>query len=306
MAEYLPEISDTIVEFDLGSLRRLPVKKEALLASWRERGVSTAVGVVERLPEVDGDLDPAAVDSLLVRCHCEMQRISEEFQHGPRVCEALASIVGALRDAGRPRPLRIVDVGCGTGFVVRWLTAFGGLGDDVEVIGVDFNQALVDEARRLAEAEGLACDFRVANAFALDEPASIFTSTGVMHHFRGDSLVDFMRLHDRPEVDAFVHFDFYRSAMTPLGSWLFHAVRMREPLARHDGVLSAVRAHPAPFLIESARAGAPSFQSTIYGTQLWGLPIPRVFHMLAGVRPEIAPSFERRFARRARELGRLT
>jgi len=305
VTDYPPEISDTIVDFDPDTLGRLPIRKDKLLADWRERNVPAAIRVIDALPEVaGGDLSTRAVDELLVRCHCEMQRISEEFQHGTRVKEVFDALLPALREAGRSRPLRIVDIGCGTGFVLRWLTAYGALGDDVELIGVDYNAALIDEARRLAEAEGLKCDFRTANAFALDEPAAVYLSTGVLHHFRGDSLWQFMKLHVRPETDAFVHFDFFRSAATPLGSWLFHAVRMREPLAKYDGVLSAVRAHPASHLLSSARAGA-EFQSVIYGTRLWGLPIPRVFHMLVGLRPDVEPLFLNRFARRATQLGCL-
>ena len=37
------------------------------------------------LPERDGILDPHAVDRMLITSHCELQRISEEFQHGRRV-----------------------------------------------------------------------------------------------------------------------------------------------------------------------------------------------------------------------------
>jgi len=36
---------------------------------------------------------------------------------------AAEEILGSLRAAGAPRPLRVVDVGCGPGFVVRWLAA---------------------------------------------------------------------------------------------------------------------------------------------------------------------------------------
>jgi len=303
LTDYPPEISDTIVDFDPDTLKRLPVNKSALLSKWRERNVAAAVKVVEGLPEVDGDLVPAAVDDLLIRCHTEMQRISEEFQHGARVAEVLDAIVPALRGAGRDGPLRIVDIGCGTGFVLRWLTQNKRIGEGVELIGVDYNEALIREARRLAEAEGLVCDFRVGNAFALSEPAAVYLSTGVLHHFRGSSLVDFMRLHDQPGTDAFVHFDFFRSPMTPAGSWLFHAVRMREPLAKFDGVLSAVRSHPAEHLLKAARDGAPGFESTIYGTRLYGLPIPRVFHMLVGIRPDVETFFGRHFEKRARQLG---
>src|SRR5205823_6005731 len=84
---------------------------------------------------------------------------------------------------------------------------------------------------------------------------------------------------------AFAHFDFQPSVFAPLGSWLFHLVRMRLPLARHDGVASAVRAHRAGVLLGAARAAAPGFVTGMYGTRLGRLPVPRVMHTVVGVRP---------------------
>src|SRR6185436_464818 len=104
--------------------------------------------------------------------------------------------------------------------------------------------------------------------FALSEPATVFLTTGVIHHFRGPALVDFFRQHEQPHAAAFLHFDFQPSLLAPLGSWLFHAVRMREPLARHDGVLSAVRAHTAATLVGAAREGAPGYATGMYATRL--------------------------------------
>src|SRR5215212_9076395 len=280
-----PEISDAIVSFDPNTLQRRAVKKTDVLDQFRELRNHEAVRIVQQILERDGVLDAAAVDEILITSHCEMQRMSEEFQHGKRVAELLKPILNALRKGGVQNPVRIVDIGCGTGFVNRWLAASGSLGDDVELMGVDFNVALVGEAQRLAEIENLRCKFVVANAFRLAEPATVFISTGILHHFRDENLSYLLQQHCRPETCAFVHFDFHSSPMAPLGSWLFHAVRMREPLARHDGVLSAVRAHPSRRLLEAARTGAPGFVSSIYGTRLWGLPIPRVFHALVGVRP---------------------
>jgi SAM-dependent methyltransferase len=249
--------------------------------------------------------DPETVDRILVTSHCEMQRMSEEFQHGKRVAELLKPILSALRHGGVRDPIRIVDIGCGTGFVVRWLAASGSLGTDVELMGADFNGALINEAQRLAGVENLRCKFVVANAFGLDEPASIYISTGILHHFRDESLVHLLQQHCRPETCAFVHFDFHSSPMAPLGSWLFHAVRMREPLAKHDGVLSAVRAHKSRYLLDVAKAAAPEFVSVIYGTRLWRLPIPRVFHSLVGIRPVYREDFLRNMGSRIASLGRI-
>ncbi|MDQ3818023.1 MAG: class I SAM-dependent methyltransferase, partial [Acidobacteriota bacterium] len=300
-----PEVSDAIISFDAETLARKPVIKSQVLREFTDFADWEAVRIVERIPERDGALDPEAVDRLLITAHCEMQRISEEFQHGRRVAELLQPILSALRERGAERPIRIVDIGCGTGFVVRWLAANESLGDDVELIGADFNSALIGEAQRLGAAENLPCAFVVANAFRLEHPAAVYLSTGILHHFRGRALVELLKQHNRQETCAFVHFDFHPSVLAPLGSWLFHAARMREPLARHDGVLSAIRAHKSLYLLEAARTAAPDFVSAIYGTRLWGLPIPRVFHALVGIRPGYRESFLKHMGNRVASLGRI-
>lgn len=288
------EISDEIVSFDPGTLERCVVERAAVVARLRAVGDERAARIVEGLPVLaDGTtLDPAAVDRQLVRAHCEMQRVSEEFQHGPRVAALLRPLLDAIRGAGHvDGPLAVVDIGCGTGFVVRWLAACADLGPDVRLLGVDFNPALIAEATRLAEGEGLDCRFVVRNAFALDAPAAVYMSTGVLHHFPPDALPGFFGEHDQPGTFGFLHFDFQPSWLTPVGSWAFHALRMREPLARHDGVVSALRLHTGPELTAAARMGAPGFRSGIYGARLYGTPIRRVFHTLVGVRPEVAEQF---------------
>jgi SAM-dependent methyltransferase len=300
-----PEISDAIISFDPETLEREPVSKSEVLREFAALDNRQAVSIVERIPERAGALDPEAVDRLLVTSHCEMQRISEEFQHGRRVAELLQPLLKSLREGDVERPIRVVDIGCGTGFVVRWLAAKESLGDDVELIGADFNVGLIREAQRLAEAERLACAFVVANAFRLEHPAAVYLSTGILHHFRGQGLTELLRQHNRQETCAFVHFDFHPSPLAPLGSWLFHAVRMREPLARHDGVLSAVRAHKSRDLLDAARTAAPDFISAIYGTRLWGLPIPRVFHALVGIRPGYREAFLRHMGGRVASLGKI-
>ena len=76
-----PEISDLIVSYDAETLIRQPVLKREVI----DRSVgrqSPAAHLVERVPDRDGALDPEAVDALLVRAHTELQRLSEEFEHG--------------------------------------------------------------------------------------------------------------------------------------------------------------------------------------------------------------------------------
>ena len=299
-----PEISDRIVDFDHETLERLPVRKREVMREFEALNNRFAVRVVDKLPaDSNGVLDPSAMDRLLVTVHCEMQRMSEEFQHGQRMAQLLNPLLAAIRAQGSRRRMTVVDIGCGTGFVLRWLAAHRAVPNDVDLLGADYNPALIAEAQRLAKAENLAVQFKVANAFRLDEAAAVYISTGILHHFRGAGLTQLFAQHAQPGTRAFLHFDFHQSPLAPFGSWLFHAARMRQPLAKHDGVLSAIRAYQAHELLAAARSGAPSFTCAVYGTRLWRLPIPRAFHSLVGVLPEYHDAFVANLGSKAASLG---
>src|SRR5262249_4884217 len=117
----LLEISDLIVDFDAATLQRRPVAKNVGMEKLQAVGDRHAPQIVAHMPEQAGARDVDYVDRLVVRVHCEMQRLSEEFQHGRRVLELLTPRLAAAKTCGRPPPYRIVDVGCGTGYTIRWL-----------------------------------------------------------------------------------------------------------------------------------------------------------------------------------------
>ncbi|MCC6574612.1 MAG: class I SAM-dependent methyltransferase [Planctomycetes bacterium] len=287
MDDHPREISDLIVAYDPATLARLPVRKAEVVDYFRQRGNVRAATIADALPAHDGVLDNDAMDRLLIEVHCEMQLLSEEFNHGRRMRELLAPFLNALRAAGAARPLRVVDIGCGGGFVMRWLGLHGDLGDDVELIGADYNAALVGRARELAAAEGSRCRFEVANAFTLAQPGSVYVSTGVIHHFRGDELRGFFASHAGDATQVFLHTDFQPSPLAPFGAWLFHKVRMRIPLSHHDGCLSAARAHSAQTLTAAATTALPGFTCAMFGRWFIRKPLPRVFHTLVGFRPAL-------------------
>jgi hypothetical protein len=137
-------------------------------------------------------------------------------------------------------------------FIVRWLAAQRYFGENVEVIGADFNEALITK-HATSVCRKTQLHFVVANAFRLDHPPRSICQPEYFITSAAKARRSLSQ-HDRQETHAFVHFDFHSSPMSPFGSWLFHAVRMREPLAKHDGVLSAVRAHKSRYLLEAARS----------------------------------------------------
>jgi SAM-dependent methyltransferase len=298
-----PEITDLLVQHDPVTLQRLPVRKQQLLDVFSHFRNRKALRAVQALPEKDGVLDPHGIDALLLTVHWEMQRLAEEFYHGNRVWELLEPVINSIRQAGTNETLRIVDVGCGIGYTTRWLAAKVPLADyNIDLVGMDLNSTLIAEANRLASAEHLPCRFLHGDAFSQEHSGHILLSTGVIHHFRGEALFDFLRRHDRSKTQSFLHFDFHPWLLAPLGSLFFHRLRMRTAIARHDGVLSAARAYDARTLTEAARISAPGFAAGIYGATIWRTPAPRVFHTLVGLRHNLVPELRRQLGRHVSRL----
>jgi SAM-dependent methyltransferase len=301
-----PEITDLIISHDPDTLERLPVNRNDVLDVFSNFRNQQAIAAVRAIPASNGILDPQAVDRVFVTVHWEMQRLAEEFFHGQRVCELLTVVLNALQANGIPRPVRLVDVGCGIGYVIRWLAARTNLASQgVELVGIDLNGTLIREANRLAAAESLPCRFVQGDAFSSDHAAHIYLSTGFVHHFRGEALHQLLHRHDLPDTAAFLHYDFRPWALAPLGSWFFHILRMRTAIARHDGVLSTVRAYSGETLAASSTKALPNFSSGIYGSTIWGTAMPRVFHTLVGLRRQLLPTFKTGLGRRAIRLGEM-
>lgn len=288
------EITDVIVDNDPETLQRRPVRKDEALSKLRDSGASAfALQCVRRLPDEGGVLDPDAVDEVMIAAHAEMQRLWETFLHGARVANVLGEILAAARDAGIRERLRVVDVGCGCGYVLRWLAARRVLSGDVELLGVDYNRALISKATALARAERLDVRFEVANAFRLSQPAHVFLSTGVIHHFAAEQLPGFFRAQAERAPLAFVHFDARRSWAAPIGAWLFHKAKFRGRIGQHDGYLSAVRAHDTDVLLDAARSGAKDMLVAEYNKRIPFLPFLRAMHAVVGVREQLSSVLER-------------
>jgi predicted O-methyltransferase YrrM len=162
-----PEITDLIVQHDPHTLQRVKVRKQEVLDTFSRYSNRQAMRAVEELSEQEGILDEKEIDRHLLKVHWEMQRLAEEFYHGHRVWELLRVVIASIRKAGVRKIIRIVDVGCGIGYVIRWLAANIPLRDsDVELVGMDLNSTLTNEANRLAGLEQLPCQFLQGDAFS--------------------------------------------------------------------------------------------------------------------------------------------
>jgi SAM-dependent methyltransferase len=307
----LPELSDLIVDYDRHTLERRDVRRQAVLDALSPRAARVARRVLADLArpqspahptapagpaasadsakpadaaEPAGILDRESVDAVLLRSHLELQRLHEEFHVGAMMRDLVEPMIVIARERTGRRPVRVVDLGCGLGFVMRWLAARGDLGPGVELIGADCNQVLARAAQRLADEERLDCRFVAGNAFTLREPADIVISTGVLHHFRRGDLAAVFTQHEQSAAIGFVHVDVRPSLVAPLGSWVFHQARMRERLARFDGVRSAVRAHDAATLRAAVTRGAPGFTLALVDARPGLRGLLRIFQAAVGAR----------------------
>jgi SAM-dependent methyltransferase len=281
------EITDLLWQAD-GSGQPLPVLKAEVVGRLLDRGQRRAARIVSRMPARQGVLDPEYLDALGIRVHCELLRLSEELQFGRRVAAQLTPMAASLR-AGGNGTLRVVDVGCGLGYLLRSLAASAALGPGVQLIGMDLNPALIARARDLAAQEGLACQFICGDALrpqaAIRDPArTIVISSGLMHHIPQPALADFFAAQARIGIAGFAHWDIAPCPWSTLGAWVFHHARMREPVSRHDGVMSARRAHPAEALRAAAEAGAPGYHATVLEGPRWHPRGLDVLRPVVGVR----------------------
>jgi SAM-dependent methyltransferase len=292
------EISDLIIHHDMATGARLPVRRDDVVSALRAAGDRRGARIAESLPQHDGVLDGHAVERLLVRTHTELQRLNEELRIAEQLAELLVPLLAAV--AGSGERLRVVDVGCGIGYAIRWLAVSGVLGD-VDLCGVDFNAALVAEANRLAAAEGLSCQFVHGDAFALPRSATVYISTGLLHHLRGADLGAFFRAQADAGAQAYCHFDIAATRLAPLGAWMFHRARMREPLGRHDGVASARRAHADHELMTAARS-APDLVPLLYRPVHHSNPFCASVRPVVGVRPQYVSALRSALGPSARHL----
>ena len=281
------EITDLLWSIDAAGMP-LAVSKAEVLDRLRALGQRRAARIVSAIPAADGILDLGYVDALGFRVHCELQRLGEELQLARRVAALLSPIARTVRRRGTG-PVRVVDVGCGLGFVVRAMAASSALGPDVELVGIDLNPFLVAEAGRLAAREGLTCRFEQGDAFrpelaVQDGARCIVISSGFIHHLPESALAEFFAAQARVGVAAFAHWDIAPCLWSTLGAWVFHYARMREPVSRHDGVLSARRAYPASRLREAAQIGAPGYDLQVLEGSRWHPHALDVLRPIVGTR----------------------
>lgn len=259
----------------------IPVRRSEAVAALEFRGQHRAAALVASMPYANDLIDDSYLHDLAIRIHRELQRLGEELQLDRRISALLDPSIRRLMTAS-PEPVTVLDVGCGLGHVLRSAAAHKHLPAGVELVGVDLNPVLIDDARRLAAIEKLNVRFEHADAFdvaalGLDPSRTIVISSGLLHHFSEEDLSGFFAAQASAGFAGFAHFDIAPCVWSTLGAWVFHQARMREPVSRHDGVMSARRAHQVEVLLSSAQIGAPEYAPAVLHGGRW---YPRALDVL--------------------------
>jgi 2-polyprenyl-3-methyl-5-hydroxy-6-metoxy-1,4-benzoquinol methylase len=140
-------------------------------------------------------------------------------------------------------PIRILDVGCGYGDVLRRIERWAAArGVAVELTGIDLNEDAVAIAAE-ASGPGSGTRWRHADVFtyAQEAPAHIVMSSLFTHHLAETDIVRFLMWMERQALTGWFIHDLSRNA-TPYRMFRLLAKGMRlHPFVQHDGPVSIRR-----------------------------------------------------------------
>lgn len=155
----------------------------------------------------------------------------------------LAFVRRAVRHAGpRFRPLRVLDVGCGEGDMLRRLHRWAArTGHDLALSGIDLNPLGI-RAARAATPRSTGIEFRVADAFGPGlDGFDVVISSLFTHHLTDGGVVDFLRMMEGSAAVGWFINDLHRDRLAFHGFQTLSAVAGWHRFVRHDGPISVAR-----------------------------------------------------------------
>lgn len=153
----------------------------------------------------------------------------------------LGFMAQAVRRAGG-RPLRVLDVACGEGDMLRRVHRWGQrTGHELVLTGLDLSEQGI-EAARAATPDGMGIEYRVGDVFAAPlGDVDVVLSSLFTHHLGDADVVRFLRLmEDAAGVGWFVN-DLHRHPIAYHGFQALSTLAGWHRFVRHDGPVSVAR-----------------------------------------------------------------
>jgi SAM-dependent methyltransferase len=191
---------------------------------------------LELLPELmDG---PCSYDELRACLHdiASVNRLTMAYR------PTLTWVAGVVD--GRPQgsaPLRIVDVGCGFGDMLRRIELWAAKrGVEVALVGIDLNAHAIRAAKDATPA-GSRIAWLAGDAYSYRQPVDVVISSLLTHHLPEPEIVRFMRwMEATAQLGWFVN-DLHRQTVPYYAFRAMAAVAGWHHFVRHDGPVSIRR-----------------------------------------------------------------
>lgn len=176
----------------------------------------------------------------------------------------LGGLQDLLHEIPLTRPLRILDLGCGNGDLLRVVAKWGRqTGRPLALIGIDGNAFTVNYAERLS-ADFPEISYRtemIPSDYLKKEPYDVVLCTLFLHHFATDGLLQLLKVITNQARIGVVVNDLHRSRMA---YFLFNLLTLFIPnrMVREDGLTSILRGFKRRDL-EQLNAQLPKMSSRI-------------------------------------------
>lgn len=207
--------------------------------------------------------DPDVLPADLAAALADLDRFNRAMLGHWPILRWLAS---ATRDVPKDRPVAILDVGCGSGDLLRavrrWATRENRA---ATLIGIDLNPDAVAIARA-ATPGGDGISFASADVFDYRPPAPVdlIVSSLVAHHLTDRGIVDFLAWMEATARRGWLVSDLQRSVVPYAFIGLMGKLTHLHPTVIHDGRISIARALTrVEWRARIAEAGLPADRVTI-------------------------------------------
>jgi 2-polyprenyl-3-methyl-5-hydroxy-6-metoxy-1,4-benzoquinol methylase len=167
----------------------------------------------------------------------------------------LSGLQALLKTMSKDAVISIVDIGCGSGDMLRAVADFGRKNHfHFKLTGIDANEYTINYARRLSAAYPEISYLKMdVMSVAFSEPAfDIALATLFFHHFKNEEIERFLNSLMKQPVKAIIINDLHRCKMA---YYLFKMISIfiKNPMVRNDGAVSVLRGFNKAELIELSK-----------------------------------------------------
>ncbi len=168
----------------------------------------------------------------------------------------LSGLKRLLKGKSKSEKVKIADLGCGNGDMLRKIAQFGKRsGYDLELIGIDANEHAIHHCEKLSEDFPNIC-YKHMDVFSEEfqaESYDLVLATLFFHHLKEHEIVDLVKLILKRARFGIIINDLHRHV---LAYYLFKLVSwpIRNPIVREDGLTSILRGFKKNELIRMTMA----------------------------------------------------